>query len=198
MARIKDESVEAVKAAANIVDLVEARTRLRKVGDATRGSARSTRRRRRRSPSRPTEALYHCFGAASAAAISFCPRDREPRLRRSDRVAGGPLSRSDRVRRVVAARRRAAPPPRAPARVARAGGVVLRARALGLGDRRRRARVPVSRGSSRRRRVASSGSASRRAARRLPARRATRASPRRSSRRPVSSPVAAPTTSSAG
>ena len=37
MARIKDASVEAVEQAADIVALVEARTRLRKVGGALHG-----------------------------------------------------------------------------------------------------------------------------------------------------------------
>ena len=72
MARLKDESVEAVKAAANIVELVEARTRLRKSG------ARYTALcpfHEEKTPSfsvSPDRGTYHCFGCGVGGdAISF-------------------------------------------------------------------------------------------------------------------------------
>jgi len=72
VARLKDESVEAVKAAANIVELVEARTRLRKSG------ARYTALcpfHEEKTPSfsvSPDRGTYHCFGCGVGGdAISF-------------------------------------------------------------------------------------------------------------------------------
>ena len=70
-------------------------------------------------------------------------RDRGPRLRRRDRVAGRALPDPARVRGELAAGRRGAQAPRAPLRGARSGGVVLRAPPLGR--RRRGARARVSR-----------------------------------------------------
>jgi DNA primase len=72
MARIKDESVETVKAAANIVDLVEARTRLRKVGGRYTGLCPFHEEKTPSFSVSPDRGTYHCFGCGVGGdAISF-------------------------------------------------------------------------------------------------------------------------------
>jgi DNA primase len=72
MARIKDGSVEAVKAAANIVDLVEARTRLRKVGGRYTGLCPFHEEKTPSFSVSPDRGTYHCFGCGVGGdAISF-------------------------------------------------------------------------------------------------------------------------------
>ena len=72
MARIKDTSVEAVKAAANIVDLVEARTRLRKVGGRYTGLCPFHQEKTPSFSVSPDRGTYHCFGCAVGGdSISF-------------------------------------------------------------------------------------------------------------------------------
>ncbi len=72
MARIKDESVEAVKAAANIVDLVEARTRLRKVGGRYTGLCPFHEEKTPSFSVSPDRGTYHCFGCGVGGdSISF-------------------------------------------------------------------------------------------------------------------------------
>ena len=72
MARIKDTSVEAVKAAANIVDLVEGRTRLRKVGGRYTGLCPFHQERTPSFSVSPDRGTYHCFGCkVGGDAISF-------------------------------------------------------------------------------------------------------------------------------
>jgi DNA primase len=72
VARIKDESVEAVKAAANIVDLVEARTRLRKVGGRYTGLCPFHEEKTPSFSVSPDRGTYHCFGCGVGGdAISF-------------------------------------------------------------------------------------------------------------------------------
>jgi DNA primase len=72
MARIKDTSVEAVKAAANIVDLVEAKTRLRKVGGRYTGLCPFHEEKTPSFSVSPDRGTYHCFGCdAGGDAISF-------------------------------------------------------------------------------------------------------------------------------
>ena len=72
MARIKDESVEAVKAAANIVDLVEQRTRLRKVGGRYTGLCPFHEEKTPSFSVSPDRGTYHCFGCGVGGdAISF-------------------------------------------------------------------------------------------------------------------------------
>src|SRR5580765_1942777 len=72
MARIKDESVEAVKSAANIVDLVEARTRLRKVGGRYTGLCPFHDEKTPSFSVSPDRGTYHCFGCGVGGdAISF-------------------------------------------------------------------------------------------------------------------------------
>jgi DNA primase len=72
MARIKDQSLEAVRAAANIVDLVEARTRLRKVGARYTGLCPFHEERTPSFSVSPDRGTYHCFGCGVGGdAISF-------------------------------------------------------------------------------------------------------------------------------
>ena len=72
MARIKDASVEQVKAAANIVDLVEARTRLRKVGGRYTGLCPFHDEKTPSFSVSPDRGTYHCFGCGVGGdAISF-------------------------------------------------------------------------------------------------------------------------------
>jgi DNA primase len=72
MARIKDASVEAVKAAADIVALVEARTRLRKVGGRYTGLCPFHQEKTPSFSVLPEKGTYHCFGCGVGGdAISF-------------------------------------------------------------------------------------------------------------------------------
>ena len=72
MARIKDTSVDAVKSAANIVDLVEARTRLRKVGGRYTGLCPFHDEKTPSFSVSPDRGTYHCFGCGVGGdAISF-------------------------------------------------------------------------------------------------------------------------------
>ena len=72
MARIKDESVEAVKAAANIVELVEARVRLRKVGGRYSGLCPFHQEKTPSFSVSPDRGTYHCFGCnVGGDSISF-------------------------------------------------------------------------------------------------------------------------------
>jgi DNA primase len=72
VARIKDTSVEAVKAAANIVDLVEARTRLRKVGGRYTGLCVFHQEKTPSFSVSPDRGTYYCFGChAGGDAIQF-------------------------------------------------------------------------------------------------------------------------------
>ena len=72
MARIKQESVEAVKAAADIVDVVGARTQLRKAGARFTGRCPFHEERTPSFSVNPVEKLYYCFGCgAGGDLISF-------------------------------------------------------------------------------------------------------------------------------
>jgi DNA primase len=72
MARIKDSSVEAVKEAADLVALVEARTRLRKVGGRYTGLCPFHEERTPSFSVSPDRGQYHCFGCGVGGdAISF-------------------------------------------------------------------------------------------------------------------------------
>jgi len=72
VARIKDTSIDAVKAAANIVDLVEARTRLRKVGGRYTGLCPFHQEKTPSFSVAPDRGTYHCFGCnAGGDSISF-------------------------------------------------------------------------------------------------------------------------------
>ena len=126
------------------------------------------------------------------------PRDREPRLRRRDRVARRALSRAARVRGVEPGRRGCAEAAGAAVRRARAGDGLLRALPLGHCPGRAGARVPRRSAGFAKRSAASSGSASRRQPRRSRARPPRRASRGRSWRPPASPTAVATTTSRAG
>lgn len=77
MARIKEISVEAVKDAADIVVLVEARTRLRKVGGRYTGLCPFHQEKTPSFSVSPDRGTYHCFGCGVGGdAISFV-RDTE-------------------------------------------------------------------------------------------------------------------------
>ena len=72
MARIKDTSVEAVKAAADIVVLAEARTRLRKVGARYTGLCPFHQEKTPSFSVSPDRGTYHCFGCGVGGdSISF-------------------------------------------------------------------------------------------------------------------------------
>jgi DNA primase len=72
VARIKDTSVEAVKAAANIVDLVEARARLRKVGGRYTGLCPFHQEKTPSFSVSPDRGTYYCFGChVGGDAIQF-------------------------------------------------------------------------------------------------------------------------------
>jgi DNA primase len=72
MARIKDASVEAVKQSADIVALVEARTRLRKVGGRYTGLCPFHQEKTPSFSVSPDRGTYHCFGCgAGGDAITF-------------------------------------------------------------------------------------------------------------------------------
>ena len=72
MARIKDTSVEAVKNAADIVVLVEARMRLRKVGGSYKGLCPFHQEKTPSFSVTPARGTYHCFGCGVGGdAISF-------------------------------------------------------------------------------------------------------------------------------
>jgi DNA primase catalytic core len=72
MARIKDDSVEAVKAIASIVELVETRTRLRKVGARYVGLCPFHDEKTPSFSVSPDRGTYHCFGCGVGGdAISF-------------------------------------------------------------------------------------------------------------------------------
>ena len=92
VARIKDTSVEAVKAAANIVDLVEARTRLRKVGGRYTGLCPFHQEKTPSfsvSPDRGHVLLLRLRRGRGRDLVRA--RDRGARLRRRDRMARRPL-----------------------------------------------------------------------------------------------------------
>ena len=201
MARIKDASVEAVKAATDIVALVEAYTRLRKSGSRYTGLCPvPPGARRRASASRPTAGTFKCFGCGEGGdAITLRREAREPRLRRRDRVARRPLRRPARVRGDVARAGPRAQAPRAALPAARPRGNVLRAAPLGVGGRRHSRATTSPPAAWRKRCAASSGSALRRAGPAL-VRAATSAGlhARRAPPAPGSSTAAATTTSRAG
>ena len=196
MARIKDQSVRDVIAAANIVDVVEpAHVAAQELRDALhgtlpvpRGAVAELLRQRRPEPV-PLLRLRQGWRRRHVR-----PRDRGPRLRRRDRVARRAVPGPARVRGELTGSRRGAPPARAPLRGARPGGGVLRAPPLGRGRRRARACVPREPGARARRSRRSSGSASPRGTA-SPPRPGRRGSPRRSCGLPGSRTSAATTTS---
>ena len=72
MARIKDSSVEAVKAAVDIVAVVEGRTRLRKQGASLKGLCPFHQEKTPSFSVMPDRGIYHCFGCGEGGdAIDF-------------------------------------------------------------------------------------------------------------------------------
>ena len=134
MARIKDASVEAVNAAADMVDVVSARTQLRKVGSRYTGRCPFHEERTPSFSVNPVDKLYYCFGCGKGGdVITFVRETEQLDFVERDRVAGRALPRPARVRGDVAAGRGVAEAPRPAPRGARAGGGVLRAAPLGDG-----------------------------------------------------------------
>ena len=137
-------SVEAVKAAADFVDVVSARTQLRKAGGRYTGRCPFHEERTPSFSVNAVDKLYYCFGCgAKGDLITFVRETRGARLRRLDRVARASASASRSSTRRARPRRT----PRATRRerlfaLLDAGSVVLRADALGDGGRVVRARLP--------------------------------------------------------
>jgi DNA primase len=72
MSRLKDESVEAVRAAANIVEVVETRTRLRRSGASYKGLCPFHDEKTPSFSVMPARGTYHCFGCGVGGdAITF-------------------------------------------------------------------------------------------------------------------------------
>ena len=72
MARIKDSSVSEVKAAADMVELVSARTQLRRSGARWTGRCPFHEERTPSFSVNPSDKLYYCFGCgAKGDVISF-------------------------------------------------------------------------------------------------------------------------------
>ncbi len=143
MARIKDESVERVKAAMEILPLVEDVVRLRKAGSTYKGLCPFHSERTPSFTVSPARGTFKCFGCGEGGdAITFVQKSEN-----LDFVGAIELLASrfgveleyEEASPEQEQKRRAR---RAAAGAARAGGRVLCARALGLGARRRRARVP--------------------------------------------------------
>ena len=142
VARIKPESVEAVKAAADILDVVGARTQLRKAGARYTGRCPFHEERTPSFSVNAVDKLYYCFGCgAGGDLISFVKETENTRLLRRDRMARRPLPGRARVRGDLARRRPRARTPRAARQAARAGRVLLRAQPVGDGRRRGGART---------------------------------------------------------
>ena len=99
VARIKPESVEAVKAAADILDVVGARTQLRKAGARYTGRCPFHEERTPSFSVNAVDKLYYCFGCgAGGDVISFVKETENTRLLRRDRVARRPVPGRARVR----------------------------------------------------------------------------------------------------
>src|SRR5437868_1172309 len=77
MARIKDTSVEAVKAAADMVAVVETRTQLRKVGARFTGRCPFHEERTPSFSVSPVDKLYYCFGCGAGGDVIKFVRETE-------------------------------------------------------------------------------------------------------------------------
>jgi len=77
VSRIKDSSVEEIKAAANIVDVVGARTQLRKVGGRYTGRCPFHEERTPSFSLSPDKGLYYCFGCAAKGDLITFVRETE-------------------------------------------------------------------------------------------------------------------------
>src|SRR4029079_5252534 len=77
MARIKDSSVEAVKAAADFVDVVSARTQLRKSGARYTGRGPFHDERTPSFSVNAVDKLYYCFGCGAKGDLITFVRETE-------------------------------------------------------------------------------------------------------------------------
>src|SRR5947207_1530026 len=77
MARIKDASVEQVKAAADIVDVVSTRTQLRKQGARLLGRCPFHEERTPSFSVDPVKKVYHCFGCRAGGDVIKFVRETE-------------------------------------------------------------------------------------------------------------------------
>src|SRR5256886_16569477 len=77
MARIKDTSVEEVKAAADIVAVVSARTQLRKTGGRYMGRCPFHEERTPSFSVNPSDKLYYCFGCGAKGDLITFVRETE-------------------------------------------------------------------------------------------------------------------------
>jgi len=77
MARLKDSSVEAVKAAADFVDVVSARTQLRKSGGRYTGRCPFHEERTPSFTVNPVDKLYYCFGCGAKGDLITFVRETE-------------------------------------------------------------------------------------------------------------------------
>ena len=126
-----------------MVAVVSGRTQLKRAGARYTGLCPFHEERTPSFSVNAVDKLYYCFGCGKGGdLVSFVQDDREPRLRRLDRVAGRSLRHRARAGAGLPCRGRAdgaapAAPRRAPAR-----GALLRAAPLGRRVRPRGARVP--------------------------------------------------------
>ena len=77
MARIKDESVRAVVAAADMVEVVSGRTSLRKAGARYSGRCPFHEERTPSFSVNPVDKLYHCFGCGKGGDVISFVRETE-------------------------------------------------------------------------------------------------------------------------
>ena len=167
MTRIKDSSVEAVKAAAEILPLVEDYVRLRKAGGTYKGLCPFHQERTPSFTVTPARGTFKCFGCGEGGdAIAFVEKIENVDFVGAIELLAQRFGDRARVRGDLArgGSRAASGGERLHTLLERAT-VVLRARALGERAGRVRARVPRGRAGSARRCAARSGSATRPAAR---------------------------------
>ncbi len=99
MALIKKTSIEDVVAAADMVDVVQGRTQLRKSGARWVGLCPFHSEKTPSFGINPVEKLFYCHGCHKGGdLITLHPRDGRARLRAGGRVAGGPDGHAARVR----------------------------------------------------------------------------------------------------
>src|SRR6266536_2560088 len=77
MARIKDSSVEEVRSAADMVEVVGARTQLRKVGARFTGRCPFHEERTPSFSVNPQDKLYYCFGCGAGGDVITFVRETE-------------------------------------------------------------------------------------------------------------------------
>ena len=158
MARIKDASVEEIRAAADIVAVVSARTQLRKTGARYMGRCPFHEERTPSFSVNAPDKLYYCFGCGAKGDLIVVTavevparegrrdhvraRDRAARLCRRDRMARRPFQRPARIRGNVATAGRTAPSPRPAPCAPRRSRELLRALPLGFAGGIGRARLP--------------------------------------------------------